>query len=160
TEEIKLIGEHNLENVCAAVTTVWFSLSEVEDQIKIDAMQKVLSSFSGLEHRLEFVRKLDNVEYYDDSFGTTPDTAIVAMKAFVEPKVMIVGGHDKGLTLDKLVEEIIKQRVRHVIAIGTIGPKIAELLTDQKFTNVTTGLKTMDKMVAKAREVAQAGDVV
>lgn len=160
TDEIKLIGKHNLENVCAAVTAVWFSLSEVEDQIKLKAIQKVLTNFSGLEHRLEFVRELDGVEYYDDSFGTTPDTAIVAINAFVAPKVMVIGGHDKGLSFDKLVDEIIEQRVRHIIAIGTTGPKIAKMLAEKGYGNATLGLTKMTEIVDAARRTARPGDVV
>lgn len=160
TDEVKLIGEHNLENICAALTTVWFTLSEVEGQIKLEAIRKVLSTFSGLEHRLEFVREVDEVKYYDDSFGTTPDTAIVALQAFVEPKIIILGGHDKGLPFDELVNEVIKQRVRKVIAVGDTGEKITKSLMDKGYKDIVTGLKTMPEIVAAAREAAQPGDVV
>ncbi|MBX4199608.1 UDP-N-acetylmuramoyl-L-alanine--D-glutamate ligase, partial [Candidatus Saccharibacteria bacterium] len=71
--EIKLLGGHNLQNICAAVTAAWQVTQD------IDAIKQVLSSFSGLEHRLEFVRELKGVKYYNDSFGTAPATAIVAM---------------------------------------------------------------------------------
>ena len=160
TKDVKLIGEHNLENICAAVTTVWFSLNEVEEQIKLEAIRKVLSAFSGLEHRLEFVREVDEVKYYDDSFGTTPDTAIVALQAFVEPKIIILGGHDKGLPFDELVNEVIKQRVRKVIAVGDTGEKITKSLMDKGYKDIVTGLKTMSEIVAAAREAAQPGDVI
>lgn len=160
TDEVKLLGDHNLENICAAITAVWFSLSEVEDQIKLEAMRKVLAGFSGLEHRLEFVKEVDGVKYYDDSFGTTPDTAIVALRAFVEPKVVILGGHDKGLPFDSLIDEVLKQRVRKVIAVGTTGPKITEMLAAKGYKDVITDLTTMPQIVAAARQVAEPGDVV
>lgn len=154
TDEVKLLGEHNLENICAAVTTVW-QISQ-----NLEAIRKVLSSFSGLEHRLEFVRELDAVKYYDDSFGTTPNTAIVALRAFVEPKVVILGGHDKGLPLDALVSEVFKQRLRKVIAIGDTGEKIATMLASKGYKDVVTGLQTMPEIVAAARKAAEPGDVV
>src|SRR3990167_2362310 len=91
TSEIKLIGEHNLENICAAVTT-YYQISQ-----DLEPARQVLSTFSGLEHRLELVREVNSVKYYDDSFGTNPETAIVAMAAFTQPKIIILGGHDKGL---------------------------------------------------------------
>src|SRR3989344_273228 len=160
TKDVKLIGEHNLENICAAVTTVWFSLNEVEEQIKLEVIRKVLSAFSGLEHRLEFVREVDEVKYYDDSFGTTPDTAIVALQAFVEPKIIILGGYDKGLPFDELVNEVIKQRVRKVIAVCDTGEKITKSLMDKGYKDIVTGLKTMSEIVAAAREAAQPGDVI
>lgn len=152
--EVKLLGEHNLQNICAAATTVFEAVGA------LDKAKVVLSSFKGLEHRLELVRELGGVKYYDDSFGTTPDTTIVAMKAFVNPKVMIIGGHDKGLSLDSLIAEVLAQRVRHIIAIGDIGPKIAQMLTERNYKNVTFGLKTMDEIVNAARQQAKPGDVV
>lgn len=129
-------------------------------QAKIQAIRQVLTSFSGLEHRLEFVRELDSVKYYDDSFGTTPQTAIVAMRAFIEPKVIILGGHDKGLPFDPLVDEVVKSRVRQVIAIGYTGEKIAKMLAAKGYKNVTLGLKTMPEIASAARASAKPGDVV
>lgn len=155
TNQLKLIGEHNWQNVCAAVTAVWQVSQNVE------AIRSVLSTFSGLEHRLEFVRELDHVSYYDDSFGTTPDTTIVALHAFVQPAVLIVGGQDKAVSFDKLIDEIAhKDRVRHVISIGMIGPKIADGLRAANFTAITEGLEKMPDIVAEARAKAQPGDVV
>jgi UDP-N-acetylmuramoylalanine--D-glutamate ligase len=126
-DEIRLLGGHNHQNVCAALTAVWFSLIEAEDQLKVRAAHQVLSTFSGLEHRLEFVKEVDGVGYYDDSFGTTPDTARVAIKAFVQPVVLILGGYDKRLDYTELIEDIAEHgRVRHVVTIGQIGPQLAE----------------------------------
>jgi UDP-N-acetylmuramoylalanine--D-glutamate ligase len=153
--QVKLLGEHNLQNICAALTAVW--------QITQDTgpLQKVLSEFSGLEHRLEFVRELDGVKYYDDSFGTTPDTAIVALRAIIQPVVLILGGHDKGLDYSELIDEIAaKDRVRHVIAIGATGPKLAEKLREKHFSAITEGLNTMPEIVAEAKVKAQPGDAV
>jgi UDP-N-acetylmuramoylalanine--D-glutamate ligase len=158
--EIKLLGEHNLQNVCAAVTAVWFGLSEIEEQLKLEAIRKVLSTFSGLEHRLEFVRELNGVKYYDDSFGTTPGTAIVAANAFAAPKVMILGGSDKGLAFDEMAAELARANLRHAITVGVTGPKIAELLRNKGFNSITEGLETMPEMVGAAAKAAQDGDVV
>ena len=158
--EVKLLGDHNLQNICAAATAFWFSLSEVDDQVKLPALRQVLSNFSGLEHRLEFVRELDGVKYYDDSFGTTPDTAIVAMMAFLQPKVIILGGSDKGLLIDELADQVVKNKVRQVIAIGKTGPKISQLLKARGFGSVIEGPSSMAEIVATARKSAQPGDVV
>ncbi len=153
--EVKLLGEHNLQNICAAVTTVWQVSQDA------DAAKKALVSFTGLEHRLEFVRELDGVKYYDDSFATTPDTAIVALRAFVQPAVIILGGWDKGLDFGPLIEEISqKDRVRQVITIGQTGPKIAQMLRAKHFTAIAEGLEKMSDIVAEAKAKAQPGDVV
>lgn len=152
--DIKLLGEHNLQNICAAVTAVW--------QVSQDAaaIRKVLSEFAGLEHRLEFVRELNGVKYYDDSFGTTPDTAIVAIKSFGQPKILILGGSDKGADFTKLAESVKESNVRHAIVIGQITDKITSALAAVGFTDITTGLTSMTEIVSKAKQLAQPGDVV
>jgi UDP-N-acetylmuramoylalanine--D-glutamate ligase len=152
--EVKLLGEHNLQNICAAVTAIWQVTQDVS------AIKNVLATFSGLEHRLELIRELNNVKYYDDSFGTTPDTALVAIKAFPQPIVLILGGSDKGIPFSGLVDGVIKDRVKHVIAIGNTGPVIAEELREKGYKDITEGLSAMPEIVAKAQEIAEPGDVV
>ncbi len=154
TSQIKLLGEHNLQNVCAAVTAAWQITQDV------GAIQKVLTSFSGLEHRLELVREVDGVKYYDDSFGTNPATAIVALRAFKEPKVMILGGSDKGASFDELAGEVAHGNVRQAIVIGATAGKIAGALNQKGYDKITTGLSTMPKIVEAVRQAAQPGDVV
>jgi UDP-N-acetylmuramoylalanine--D-glutamate ligase len=153
--EVKLLGEHNLQNICAACTAVFEALGS------LDKAKAVLSSFKGLEHRLELVREFEGVKYYDDSFGTTPDTVIVALKAVIQPAVLILGGHDKGLDYSELIKEITsRDKVRHVITIGQIGPKLAQMLRDKQFNAITDNLATMPEIIAEARRVAQPGDAV
>jgi UDP-N-acetylmuramoylalanine--D-glutamate ligase len=152
--EVKLLGEHNLQNVCAACTAVFEALGS------LDKARKVLSSFSGLEHRLELVRELQGIKYYDDSFATTPETTIVALRAIPEPKILILGGHDKGADYQALVNEILRSNVKHIIAIGLTGPKIAEHLKSKGFDAITEGLTDMKSFVAAARQYAQPGDAV
>ena len=157
---VKLLGEHNLQNICAAVTAVWFSLSEAEGQVKIEAMRQVLASFSGLEHRLELVRELDGVKYYDDSFATTPETTLVALRALPGSKVLIVGGHDKGADYEALADQLLKADIRHVITLGQVGQRIAERLKSRGFNSVTENLTDMQSIVAAARAKARLGDAV
>ena len=153
-KEVKLLGEHNLQNICAALTAVFEAVGSV------DKAAAVLSSFSGLEHRLELVRELESIKYYDDSFATTPEAAVVALKAFDGPKVVILGGSDKGLAFEPLADEVVKSNVRQVIAIGITAEKIADLLKSRGFTNIIPGLRTMPEIVAATRKAAQPGDVV
>lgn len=154
TDEIKLLGEHNWQNVCAAVTTVWQITQNIE------AMRSIIASFSGLEHRLELVRELDDIKYYDDSFGTTPETTIVAIKAFTQPKVLILGGSDKGADYAELAKTIKESNVRCALLIGDQAPRIQAALEAAGFTDFVAGEDTMTKIVDKARQAAQAGDVV
>lgn len=152
--DVKLLGEHNLQNVCAAITTVWQVTQNVE------AMRHVIGSFSGLEHRLEFVSDVAGVQYYDDSFGTTPETAQVAIEAFDKPKIVILGGSDKGASFEDLAKTITRSNVRSVIVIGRMGPVIADSLKKLGYSDVHEGGETMQSIVYKARDLSQSGDIV
>jgi UDP-N-acetylmuramoylalanine--D-glutamate ligase len=154
TSDLKLLGAHNWQNVCAAVTAVW----QVTQNVK--AMHKVLTSFSGLEHRLEFVREVDDIKYYDDSFGTTPETAAVAIQSFTEPKVVILGGSDKGAEFDVLAQIVKDNNVRQAVIIGDTGPKIIKALQKVGFSNISLGGKTMESMLKTCQQHVQAGDIV
>lgn len=154
TTEVKLLGEHNWQNICAAVTAVW----QIDQNV--EAMHQVITSFEGLEHRLEFVKEVSGVSYYDDSFGTAPETAIVAIKAFDQPKVVILGGSDKGANYDDLAKAIMENNVRGVVTIGETGTAIAKSLRSRGFTEIHEGGKTMAEIVNTAKKLAQPGDVV
>ena len=153
-EELKLLGAHNWQNACAAVTAVWQVTQDLA------AMRTVLSSFSGLPHRLELVREFNGVRYYDDSFGTTPETAIVAIEAFTEPEIIILGGRSKGASYDELVKAIAKHNVKKVIAIGESTEEITEKLAAVGYTNVVRGGQGITEITQQAQKLAAPGDVV
>lgn len=153
-EDFKLLGRHNWQNICAALTAVWPVTQN------IGAMRAVITTFTGLEHRLELVKEVDDVRYYDDSFGTTPETAMVAIQAFEQPKVVILGGSDKGATYDALAKTVKTGNVRKVIVIGDTGPSIKAALKAMDFTNVIDGPDTMPAIIELAHQSAQPGDVV
>lgn len=154
--DVALPGWHNLENICAAIAATWHLIGG-----NTEVIRSVTTTFSGLEFRLQFIRELNGVKYYNDSFSTTPETAIAALRSFVQPKVIILGGADKGTPFDELAAEVIKSNIKHVLAIGDTGQVIATLLHKQGFSNVTTtGLDTMPAIVKKAHEIAEPGDIV
>ena len=170
TDELKLLGTHNWQNVCAAITAVW--QTGVRDTA---AIRSVLTSFSGLEYHIELIRELDGVKYYNDSFGTTPETAIVAIEAFSAPKVIILGGGYKGVSFDELASTVKNSDIRHVVLIGnpaypddakrqTAAPKLEGALEAQTIKNVTSLVKlggpSMTEVVETARSVAKPGDIV
>ena len=93
TKDILLPGEHNLENACAASMAAFLS------GVTKANIAQVLKTFKGLEHRLELVTEINGVKYYDDSFSTTPETAIAAIKAFENPEILILGGSTKKVIL-------------------------------------------------------------
>ncbi|MDP4038391.1 MAG: UDP-N-acetylmuramoyl-L-alanine--D-glutamate ligase, partial [bacterium] len=109
TNNVKLPGAHNLDNVLAAIAASWQFIKEP------DPIIKALSTFTGLKHRLELVTETGGVKYYDDSIATTPSSAIAAIKAFKSPKVIILGGSDKGADFDHLAEVITSSNVIGVV---------------------------------------------
>lgn len=158
-EALQLPGDHNQDNACAAIDAVL----AFDSTITADAIEQGLRAFTGLPHRLKFVRTVNDVSYYDDSIATTPGSAIAAIHAFDAPKVLILGGSEKGADYGQLVDEIIASpSIRAVIAVGKTGGRIAELLAGKSATVPVTRLEeaTMTDFVEAATEAAQSGDVV
>jgi UDP-N-acetylmuramoylalanine--D-glutamate ligase len=106
------------------------------------------------------VRELGGVRYYDDSFGTTPETAIVAMEAFQEPKIVILGGYNKGATFEKLAEAVAGSNVKKSLLIGDTAGKIRQALDKAGFSSYADGGETIEQIVKAARTNAASGDVV
>lgn len=154
TGDLKLPGQHNWQNACAAATVTWQATEN------ITAIRSVLTTFTSLEHRLEFVRKLDGVKYYNDSYGTTPETAIVAIQAFDEPKIIILGGADKGASYEELAQTVAASSIRKVLLIGEQAARIKAALKIAGFTNTMDGGTTVQEIAATAHSEAQPGDVV
>lgn len=151
---LQLIGQHNVENACAAICA---ALDYTDD---FAAIEQGLRTFKGLPHRLEYVAEVRGVKYYDDSIATTPGSAIAALRAFTEPKILILGGSDKGIDFKELASEVLKQDVSHVLTMGAMSEVIAHDLKDVGFTNITLVDGAMKEVVETASKLAQAGDVV
>jgi UDP-N-acetylmuramoylalanine--D-glutamate ligase len=145
-----LKGIHNVENMMAALTTARiFGCSK-------KSIQTVLDRFKGLEHRLEFVREIKGVRFYNDSKGTNVGSVVKSLQSFSEPVTLIAGGKDKNGDLSPL-KELIRKRVKHLILIGEARERMnCELggLTD------TVMAKTMEEAVVLARQKAKGGEVV
>lgn len=158
TDHLRLPGAHNLENACAAMSAV----TELPITVTDEQYAAGLESFTGLPHRLKFVAEKNGVKYYDDSIATTPGSAIAALRAFEAPKVLIVGGYDKGADYDEMATEIVKQTVRAVIIIGANAAKIEQSLHQASVTAtiVVLGQTTMVDVVAQASQLSRPGDVV
>jgi UDP-N-acetylmuramoylalanine--D-glutamate ligase len=157
TDELKLLGEHNWQNVCAALTAVW-QISQ-----NAQAFRSVLISFSGLPHRLELVRQVNGVAFYNDSFAATPDAAIAALKAIKGMKVMIMGGFERNLPIKHVAEALLahNSELRQVVLIGTSAQRLAGECQQAGFTRYKViAAKTMDEIVAQARAEAHPGDAV
>ncbi|MEK7565601.1 MAG: UDP-N-acetylmuramoyl-L-alanine--D-glutamate ligase [Patescibacteria group bacterium] len=145
----RLRGVHNKENIAAAVAVA---------KIIGVPYKKIVADFKSLEHRLEEVATVDGVTYYNDSFSTTPETAIAAIKSFSEPIILIVGGSSKNSDFSKLGRVISETpNVKVVISIGIEGPKIEKFIRNKK---IIKGGDSMDKIINLAYNNAVSGDVV
>jgi UDP-N-acetylmuramoylalanine--D-glutamate ligase len=157
TGALKLPGAFNRENACAAINAVW---PWVKDGNNIE---RGLESFHGLPHRLKFVKSVNDVSFYDDSIATTPGSAIAALSAFEQPKVIILGGSYKGATYDELAQKLAEsETVRRVILIGSEAPKIEAALKNVGFARYNNlGMSvTMTDIVKSAAAAAEPGDAV
>ncbi len=155
TDNLKLPGKHNIENACAAMSAV---AELLYNTITDEQYAAGLRNFTGLPHRLKFVAEKNGVKYYDDSIATTPGSAIAAIKAFREPKIIILGGSDKGADYDHTIELCREMDVK-VIAIGQTGGVIADLCDELGVIYIREE-GDMTAIVKKADEVAHSGDVV
>jgi len=148
--EIPLRGEHNVENVLAACAAAYLAGAEPA------AIANGVKTFRGVEHRLEFVRDVGGVAFYNDSKATNVDAALKAIEAFPGPLVVILGGKDKGSPYTAL-GDALRTRGRAALLIGESAEKIAADLGGS-VASVKAG--TLDRAVQLAADRAQPGDVV
>ncbi len=167
TDILKIPGKHNQKNACAAMIATFDFLREKGFEIEeiFDFWREGLSKFTGLPHRLKFVREFEGVRFYDDSIATTPGSAIAALNSFEKPKILILGGSNKGADLSELIEKITKmpeQELRKVILMGAESEKLSQKLISSGFERfINLGTKTnMQEVVKTAFENAKSGDVV
>lgn len=156
-QEIKLRGIHNYENICAALAATAPIVDE-KDQIK------AIKEFNGVEHRLEFVRELNGVKYYNDSIGTSPASTIAGLNAFDENIILLAGGSDKGLDYTEIGETIAK-KVRVLLLTGPTAEKIenATRLAMSKADKETVEIihcKDLQEAVSVANRKAKSGEIV
>ncbi|OGI28430.1 MAG: UDP-N-acetylmuramoylalanine--D-glutamate ligase [Candidatus Moranbacteria bacterium RIFOXYA12_FULL_44_15] len=156
-KDIKLRGEHNLENVMAAVGAAWAA------GVELGAIKKAVLKFEGVAHRLEVVRELDGVKYVNDSAATMPEAAISGLNSFSEPVVIIAGGSDKNLNMDEFAKTLAEKAQVIVFLKGAATDKIIlamkkadPSLVDKEFAVADS----MEKAVELARREAKEGDVV
>ena len=156
TKEIHLRGVHNFENICAAIAA---TSDLVDTKTQIEAIKE----FKGVEHRLEFVRELNGVKWYNDSIGTSPSRTIAGLNSFDEKIVLIAGGYDKNLDYTPLAKPIL-EKVSKVVLLGRTATKIADVIlkatagTDIVFP--VYKCTTLEQAVQRAQNIAKEGEIV
>ena len=155
TGDIKIPGRHNIENYMAAYAMVM-------DFVSVETLTKVAREFGGVAHRIEFVRELNGVKYYNDSIASSPSRTIAGLKSFSQKLILIAGGKDKGVPFDELGEEIV-QRVKKLVVTGYTKEKIYDAVVKAKGYNGVPEIHVIEdfkEAVLKAREIADEGDIV
>lgn len=147
-DEIKIVGKHNVQNMMIAICVSALC------GIDISCIHDTLASFMGVEHRIEFVRELNGVKYYNDSKATNTDAAIIALKAFEKPVILLMGGFEKGLDLTEM--STFNSSISKLICFGAAKDRFAKDMNHPN-TIVVNGLK---EAVLKAKEISHEGDVV
>ena len=151
-KDLKIIGDHNVENALAAAAICYFA------GISMEVISETIREFGGVEHRIEYCGQMDGVRFYNDSKGTNVDAAVIALKAIKENIILIAGGDGKGQEFDELIKNF-DGRVKHMVLLGRDGRIIAETADKYGFTSYTYA-KNMEECVKKAAEIAQSGDTV
>jgi UDP-N-acetylmuramoylalanine--D-glutamate ligase len=156
-EQIQLRGDHNVMNVLAA-----FSIGSAIG-LPAESMRSAAKKFHGVEHRLELVRELNGIQWYNDSIATAPERTMADIRSFTEPIVLLLGGRDKNLPWGELAE-MVRQRVQHVVLFGEAAGKIAAAIDQAKakgpFPLTMERTKGVKEAIQAAAKLAQPGSVV
>ncbi len=156
TADVKLPGKHNLQNITAAVAVALIM------KIPTEVIKDAVNSFSGLPHRLELVGKINGVSYYNDSFSTTPETSIAAIRAFPQPKILILGGSSKKSDFTDLAKTISSEKsVKAIILVGDESETIkGELSKHNVNVPILDGAQNMYEIISQTGKFSSPGDVV
>lgn len=152
TEDLKLLGKHNFENVMAAVAMAYY------DGVSLESIRKSICEFTAVAHRIEYVTEKKGVVYYNDSKGTNPDAAIKGIQAMNRPTLLIGGGYDKQSGYDEWIEAF-DGKVRYLVLIGQTKEKIKEAAEKHGFHDIIL-CENLKEAVKVCEEKAQPGDAV
>lgn len=155
-KDVKIRGLHNIENICAAIAAT-------KDLVSPEEQKQAIMEFTGVEHRLEFVREIDNVKWYNDSIASSPNRTIAGLNSYNERIVLIAGGRDKHLDYDPIAKPII-EHVDTLIVMGETAEKIknavARELEKQKKTLNIIKVANVEEAVKTAKKQAKPNEIV
>ena len=149
--ELSLEGKHNIKNAMAATAVAQLM------RIRKDTIRESLSNFQGVEHRLEKVLKIQNVQYINDSKATNTNATFFALDSMTTPTVWIVGGVDKGNDYDELMQ-LVREKVKAIICLGVDNRKILDAFGN--VVDIMTEATSMNEAVKMAQKLAEKGDTV
>lgn len=155
-KDIVIKGIHNVENYLAAFIATYKDVS-------IETMKKVCETFTGVNHRCEYIREINGVKYYNDSIASSPTRVLAGLNAFEKPVILIAGGYDKNIPFEPLAYEGYK-KIKKLILLGATKEKIEDAfkkLENEKGVKVDIiTVNTLEEACKKAKEIAECGDIV
>ncbi len=155
-DDIAIMGDHNVENYLAAISAVW-------GYVGADSIVKVANEFTGVEHRIEFVKEVEGVRYYNDSIASSPTRTIACLKAFRNKVILLAGGYDKQIPFEPMAPYVV-DKVKLLILNGPTADKIeAAVKANEGYREGSPKIvrvKDLKEAVMVAREMAVSGDIV
>ena len=150
-EEIKIPGTHNIENYMAAIAALL-------NIVSIDNMKYIAQTFGGVEHRIELVRELDGVRYYNDSIASSPTRTTAGLRSFDKKVILIAGGYDKHIPFDDF-GPVLEKHVKKLFLIGVTAPKIKKAANDAGLFEVVM-CDSLEEAIKLSHDAATTGDIV
>lgn len=155
-DKIRIPGIHNVENYLAAISALW-------GEVSTKTIAETAQTFSGVEHRIEFVSEVDGVKWYNDSIATSPTRVLAGLNSFNQKLIVIAGGYDKKIPFEPMADTVC-EKVKVLILMGITAEKIKKTIMNSikynpenlKFIHVSS----MEEAVLKAKEIADNGDIV
>ena len=151
-KDLILLGEHNIENYMAGIGVAYYM------GIPLEVIVSTVKEFKGVAHRIEFVKEINGVTYYNDSKGTNPDAAIKGIQAMNRKTVLIGGGYDKGVAFDEWIQAF-DGKVKKLVLLGQTARMIADTAAKYNFTDVVFA-KDLKEAVTICAECAKSGEAV
>jgi UDP-N-acetylmuramoylalanine--D-glutamate ligase len=155
-KDITILGDHNVENYLTAIAAVWGFVSA-------ENIRKVAKEFTGVEHRIEFVRELDGVKYYNDSIASSPTRTIAGLKAFDSKVILLAGGYDKHIPFEPMAPYVV-DKVKLLLLCGPTAEAIeAAVKADPNYREGCPEIihtNNLDESIDLAHSRAVAGDIV
>jgi UDP-N-acetylmuramoylalanine--D-glutamate ligase len=154
-KDIRILGDHNVENYLTAIAAVW-------GYVGVDNINKVAREFGGVEHRIEFVREVNGVKYYNDSIASSPTRTIAGLKAFDQKVILIAGGYDKHIPFEPMIP-YVTEKVKTIYLCGDTADKIEKAVRDSAdYKGFPEIIRVADiaEAVKRANEDTKEGDIV
>lgn len=155
-EDIRIPGIHNVDNYLTAISAVW-------GEVSIESIVNTAMTFGGVEHRIEFVREVDGVKWYNDSIATSPTRVMAGLNSFNQKIIIIAGGYDKKIPYEPMADTV-NEKVKILILLGATGPKIEKAVTSSPLYPESglkiVRVKTLEEAVEQANILSKPGDVV